>query len=111
MKQSIKNELTEHLNEVIRDNVQINSDGSVTYYRGDMHNKAFNEDYYIIGYYQAEEWLKKHGLSTFEAIEICNDFEMENFGEYQTSFDNPEKLVNHLVYWYGLEICHELELS
>jgi len=111
VKQSIKEELTEHLYEVIRDNVEINSDGSVTYYRGDMHNKAFNEDYYIIGYYQAEEWLIKHGLSVFEALEICHDFEMENFGEYQTSFDNAEKLVNHLVYWYGLEICHELKLS
>ena len=112
MKQSIKDELTEHLNEVIRKNVQINSDGSVTYYRGDMHHKAFNEDYYIVGYYQAEEWLRKHGLSIFEAIGICNDFERENFGErYTSTFENAEKLVNHLVYWYGLEICHELELS
>ena len=71
MKQSIKEELTEHLNEVIRENIEINNDGSVTYYRGDMHHKAFNQDYYIIGYYQAEEWLKEHGLSTFEAIEFA----------------------------------------
>jgi len=111
MLQTIKDELTEHLNDVIKDNIQINSDGSVTYYRGDMHYKAFKEDYYIIGYYQAEQWLKKHGLNTFEAIGICNDFEMEHFGELQTSFDNAETLVNHLVYWYGLEICNELELS
>ena len=23
----------------------------------DLHHKVFNEDYYIIGYYQAEQWL------------------------------------------------------
>ena len=101
MKQTIKDELTEHLNETIE--CLGSSD--------EIHFHAFNEDYYIIGYYQAEEWLKKHGLSTLEAIRICNDFEMEHFGEIQTSFDDAEKLVNHLVYWYGLEICNELELS
>lgn len=111
MLQTIKDELKEHLNDVIRDNIQINIDGSVTYYRGDMHHKAFNQDYYIIGYYQAEQWLKKHDLNVFEAIGICKDFEMEHFGELQTSFDNAEKLVNHLVYWYGLQLCNELELS
>ena len=101
MLQTIKDELTEHLNETIE-------------YLGsseEIHFHAFNEDYYIIGYYQSEQWLKKHGLGKFEAIGICNDFEMEHFGELQTSFDNVEILVNHLVYWYGLEICNELELS
>lgn len=101
MLQTIKDELTEHLNETIE-------------YLGssnEIHFHAFNEDYYIIGYYQAEQWLKKHDLNVFEAIAICNDFEMEHFGEIQTSFDNAEKLVNNLVYWYGLEICNELELS
>ena len=101
MLQTIKQELTQHLNETIK---YLDSNDEI-------HFHAFNEDYYIIGYYQAEQWLKKHGLSTFEAIRICNDFEMEHFGEIQTSFDNAEKLVNHLVYWYGLELCNELELN
>lgn len=101
MLQTIKDELTEHLNETIE----------YLGFSDEIHFHAFNEDYYIIGYYQAEQWLKKHDLDIFKAIGICNDFEMEHFGEIQTSFDNPEKLVNHLVYWYGLEICNELELS
>ena len=101
MRQSIKTELTEHLNDTLK---YLDSSEEIHYH-------AFNEDYYIIGYYQAEQWLKKHDINTFEAIEICNDFELDNYGEIQTTFNNAEKLVNHLVYWYGLEICNELELS
>ena len=101
MKESIKTELTEHLNETIE---HLGSSEEI-------HFHAFNEGYYIIGYYQAEQWLKKHDLDTFEAIKICNDAELQNFGEIQTTFDNAEKLVNHLVYWLGLEICNELELN
>jgi len=101
MKESIKTELREHLNETIE---HLGS-------QEEIHFHAFNEGYYIIGYYQAEQWLKKHDLDTFDAIKICNDSELENFGEIQTTFDNAEKLVNHLVYWLGLEICNELELN
>jgi len=109
MKESIKTELREHLNDTIE---YLDSKTLVeSYFNDEIHHKAFNEDYYIIGYYQAEQWLKKHDLNTFEAIEICNDAELENFGEIQTTFDNAEKLVNHLVYWLGLEICNELELN
>ena len=107
MLQTIKDELTEHLNEFIK----YNNDVKWAKSENDLHSHAFNQDYYIIGNYQSEQWLKKHDLNVFEAIRICNDFEMEHFGEIQTSFDNAEKLVNHLVYWYGLEICNELELS
>ena len=34
----------------------------------ELHFHAFNEDYYIIGYYNAEQWLKEHDVSEFEAI-------------------------------------------
>tara|TARA_R100000654_G_scaffold3173_2_gene10986 strand:- start:1211 stop:1516 length:306 start_codon:yes stop_codon:yes gene_type:complete len=101
MLQTIKEELIEHLNETIE---YLDS-------KDEIHFHAFNEDYYIIGYYQAEQWLKKHGLEVFEAIGICQEFEKEHFGELQTTYDNAETLVNHLVYWYGLELCNELELS
>ena len=48
MKNSIREELTEHLNETM---VHIDSNDEI-------HFHAFNEQYYIIGYYQAEQWLK-----------------------------------------------------
>jgi hypothetical protein len=109
MKQSIKTELTEHLNDTIE---YLDSKTLVESYLNDeIHYKAFNEDYYIIGYYNAEQWLIEHNLSVFEAISICNEFEIDNYGEIQTTFDNAEKLVNNLVYWYGYEICNELELN
>ena len=93
---TIKNELLSHIEDYNNEDKN--------------HFTMFNEDYYIIGYYQAEDWLKKHDLGTFEAIRICNEYEEENFGEIQTTFDNAETLVNHLVYWYGQELCNELEI-
>ena len=98
MKDSIKTELLEHINES-------QNDGLTT------HDEMFNENYYIIGYYKSSQWLKEHELGELEAVNICKDFEREHFGEIQTDFDNTEQLVNHLVYWYGLELCMELNID
>ena len=98
MRNSIKTELLEHINES-------QNDGLTT------HDEMFNENYYIIGYYKSSQWLKEHGLGELEAVNICKDFEREHFGEIQTDFDNTEQLVNHLVYWYGLELCMELNID
>ena len=97
MNNTIREELISHINDYTEDDRN--------------HFTMFNEDYYIIGYHKAEQWLKKHNLNTFEAIRICNDYEIEHFGEIQTQFDNAEKLVNHLVYWYGQDLCNELNLK
>ena len=97
MKNTIRTELIEHINDTPKEEQN--------------HYRLFNEDYYLIGYYNCEEWLKEHNLNTFEAIEICNDYEREHIGEVQTTFDNAEKLVNHLVYWYGLDLCNELNIT
>ena len=70
----------------------------------DLHHHLFNEDYYIIGYYNAEQWIKKNDLNTFEIINYCQEQEKENFGEIQNTFDNAEKLVNHYAYWRGQEL-------
>lgn len=61
----------------------------------------FNEDYYIIGYYKASEWLEQHDISCFEAIRICQEYEMERFGELEKSYDNSETTVNMLAYALG----------
>jgi hypothetical protein len=100
MKKSIEIELRNY----IEDHLNYND------YHEDLHHELFNQDYYIIGYYKAEKWLKNHGLSVFEGIEICNQFELENFGEIQNTFTGAEKLVNHLAYWYGQDLCNEFEL-
>ena len=102
MKNSIKTELTEYINDHIDDYKDLR-------HNEDLHHHLFNEDYYIIGYYQAEQWLKEHCISVFEGIEICQTYEKDNFGECQV-YDNAEKLVNMLVYIYGEELLGELEL-
>ena len=98
MKNSIRTELLEHINESL-------SDGLKT------HDEMFNEDYYIIGYYQSSQWLEEHGLGELEAVNICKDFEREIYGDVWTEFDNTEQLVYNLVFWYGLELCNELNID
>tara|TARA_R110002012_G_scaffold52944_1_gene136038 strand:+ start:538 stop:846 length:309 start_codon:yes stop_codon:yes gene_type:complete len=96
MKDSIKKELIEYINDFNKEDRN--------------HYTLFNEGYYIIGYNNGEEWLKEHSINTFEGINICNNYEIENFGEIQTTFKDSEKLVNHLVYWFGQDLCNELDL-
>ena len=102
MKQSIREELKQHVQDLIEcgtltpDNVD------------DWHQVAFNEDYYIIGYYNAEEWLKKHDVGGFEAIGYIVEYEEENFGEVLSKLDNAESVVNMYAYILGEEIINEL---
>lgn len=102
MKNSIKLELAGHVLDRINDGV---IDGTN---KDDWHFYCFNEDYYIIGYYQASEWLKRHDIDTFDAIKTCNDYEKDNFGEISGKHDNSESTVNMLAYIYGEELLNEI---
>ena len=97
MKTSIKEELTEYIND--------NKD----YYPKDLHYNLFNQDYYIIGYQEAQEWLDHHGITVFEALETIREYEEFHFGECK-HYTNAEETVNMLVYIYGEELLCELEL-
>jgi len=105
MKTSIKQELTHHLLELINDGVLHNDN------LDEWHFHCFNEDYYIIGYYQAEEWLKSHGISCFEAISTCQEYEIDVFGESTKIYDNAETTVNMLAYIYGEELLNKIKAS
>ena len=100
MKNSIKTELAQYIIDKINDGILTNEN------RDDWHYYAFNEDYYIIGYYQASEWLKKHCIGEFEAAGICQQYENDNFGESKV-YDNSEMTVNMLAYIWGEEILNE----
>ena len=70
----------------------------------EVHNECFNNDYYIIGYGRASEWLKKHEIDVFEAISYVVEKQQEYFGDSLTVDDiNSERIVNLLVYFYSLE--------
>ena len=72
----------------------------------DLHNEVFNTDYYIIGTYQAKQFLESYGV--FDAIEEVQGYEQNNFGEVYTELHNPEKLANMLYYIIGEEVLSEL---
>jgi hypothetical protein len=70
----------------------------------ELHNEIFNTDYYIIGRYQAKEWLGDH---VFEAIDLIKEYEQENFGQVSTDLSDPEKVVNMYVYILGEQMLSE----
>lgn len=72
----------------------------------EIHNEVFNTDYFIIGYYQSEEWLKNN-YGIFAAIDKIKEYETEQFGEVNTDLSDSEKVVNMLAYILGEEILNE----
>lgn len=71
----------------------------------ELHNEIFNTDYYIIGTFEATEWLSDQ---VFYIIEYIKNYEQDNFGEVTTDLSNPEKLVNMYVYILGEKILYEV---
>lgn len=69
----------------------------------ELHHHAFNQDYYIIGTYKAEQWL---GSMAFEVIGFIKDYEQDNFGEVYTDLSNPERVVNMFTYIIGEELVY-----
>jgi hypothetical protein len=77
---------------------------------GELHNECFNQDYYIIGYYQAKEWLKHHDLDAFDVINEVIEYEKDNFGEVNTEI-NSESIVNMYTYIQGEMIISDLNID
>ncbi len=75
-------------------------------YGADLHNEIYNNDYYIIGTYQAKQWC---GAETFNIIETIRGYEQDNFGEVNTDFSDPEKVVNMYAYIVGETVLQESE--
>ena len=103
MRTSIKTELVSYILNAINDGVIDNQN------KDDWHFHLFNEDHYIIGYYEAGQWLIKHDLDAFEAIAVCQEWEQEMLGEQSKVYDNAETTVNMLAYVYGEELLNELD--
>ena len=91
--------------EAIADIIERLEDSYNGYYC-DLHNEVFNTDYYIIGTYQAKEVLKEYDV--FEAIELVQTYEKDNFGEIYTELHDPEKLLNMVYYIIGDEVIAEM---
>ena len=70
----------------------------------DLHHDIFNTDCYIIGRYQATQWI---GIDAFDMIRDIQEYEDSNFGERFTDCSEPEKVVNMWVYIKGEEWIRE----
>ena len=92
--------------ELVQHAIDYLNDINPSCYGCDLHNEIFNSDYYIIGRYQAEQWLVKH-IGVFNAIDEIKYYEENNFGEVNTDLSESEKVVNMLVYIIGEEILGE----
>ena len=66
--------------------------------KDDLHHHCFNTDYYIIGTYQAKQWLGDHA---FDVINIIKDYEQDNFGQVSTDLSSAESVVNMYAYIVG----------
>jgi hypothetical protein len=103
MNNSIKAELKAHILDKINDGV-LTPDN-----QDKWHFHSFNEDYYLIGHYNCEQWLKKHDVSAFEAINDIGEYEQDNFGEVNTKLDNAISVVNMYVYIQGEELMSGID--
>ena len=95
----LKQDVKDYLIQQLQDDVGLDNDIN------DLHHYLINEDYFIIGYYQARKWLEKE--SVFESIEKIKDYEKSNFGEVTTDFSDEEKTANMLAYILADEILNE----
>jgi len=96
-------EIKSHFDDFLNNNLEYLKENE-TDYIDDLHHMAFNEDYYIIGRYQAKKWL---GDEVFEIINIIKDYEQDNFGEVNTDLSEPEKVVNMYAYIVGEYVVND----
>tara|TARA_R100000808_G_C2142107_1_gene149903 strand:+ start:953 stop:1276 length:324 start_codon:yes stop_codon:yes gene_type:complete len=95
-KEEIEEHFTDYINEQDQEWIESNLD--------DLHHYAFNQDYYLIGRYQATQWL---GDQVFNVIDHIKEYEQSNFGEVTTDLSEPERVVNMYTYIIGEEVVYE----
>lgn len=71
----------------------------------DLHQRLFNEDYFIIGYHPAKVWLDQCKDDVFTIIEVVINYEKEMFGESTTDI-NAESIANMYAYIKGEELIN-----
>ena len=102
MPKAVRTELTAHVVDTLQDYPDD---------LDDLHQAAFNESLYLIGYGRCEQWLEEHGISPFQAIDRIQEYETEMFGETHTDVSSSENVVNMLTYIWGEELIGEMNLE
>ena len=99
--ESLKQDVISYMISQLEDQVGLDNDVS------DLHHYLLNEDYFIIGTYQAKQWLSSY---VFDAIEAIKEYEQSNFGKVSTDFSDPEKVANMCAYILGEEILSDSDI-
>ena len=100
-----RQEIIEHAKEQIQYIYDYDQDKVTVDNLHDLHHEIFNTDYYIIGRYQAIEWM---GTDAFHCIWDIQEYEKNNFGQVTTDLSEPEHVVNMYVYVIGEEILEDV---
>ena len=104
MKHYKKSEIQDHFDTWLEETIEHQGQEWINDNIDDLHHYAFNEDYYIIGTYQAKQWLGDH---VFDVIETIKEYEQDNFGQVSTDLSCPEKIVNMYAYIIGEQIVYD----
>jgi len=100
MTNTIESEIVSHAIDKLNDGIGLDQPAS------ELHHYLFNEDYFIIGYYEAEKFLS-NGPGVFSDIETIKEYEQDNFGEVHTDFSSSEKVANMYAYIKGEELLQK----
>lgn len=93
--------------EALENILEFLEDNPTDYYISDLQDYIFNEDYYIVGIYQAEKALSQYGV--FDAIREIQNYEELEFGEVTTDLTNSEEIANMLEYIVGDRVMNSLK--
>ena len=94
MNRSMLVEIAEETVSKLQDGIGLDNDAS------ELHHYLWNEDYYIIGTYDAKVWIESH-MSVFDAIREIQKYEEDHYGETYTDITSAENVANMLAYIYG----------
>ena len=75
---------------------------------GELHHQLFNEDYFIIGTYRANEFLNGEGLNILAWVVHREMSELGEVGDV-LRLAEPETLAGHFAYWAGWEVIQGVE--
>jgi len=97
----------EEIQEYFNDFIEEQDEEWIEENKDDLHHHAFNTDYFIIGYYQAEQWIGS-ASNVFDIIETIREYEDMHFGKNnRMDVSCPEKVVNMYAYIVGEEVVNE----
>lgn len=107
MKKHLSEGQKEIVNYIIDGIIDVNdAQPNSTFTTEELLHELCNADYFIVGYYPAEQFLIRWG-GVFKAIGEVMDSDKEVFGQLATDFSSSEDVANKLAYIEGERFLNE----